>query len=89
MGDELEEEFVNSWIRIEWFFGSGETWRKMPTWWSSLLRHSGYDRKLRAGQSLEIFPVSRSREQVCGWNSRASGFTSTKANDRSITGTAN
>jgi hypothetical protein len=36
MGDELEEEFVNSWIRIEWFFGSGETWRKMPTWWSSL-----------------------------------------------------
>jgi len=64
MDDVVEEEFVNSWNRMEWFFGSGEIWTKMPhvVKFIAILRHAGYDRKLRAGQSLDIFTVSRSRE---------------------------
>ena len=64
MDEALEREFVNSWNHMEWFFGSGETWRKMPDVMEfiALLRRSGYDRKLRAGQSLDAFTVSRSRE---------------------------
>jgi hypothetical protein len=64
MDEVLEREFVKSWNLMEWFFGSGETWRKMPDMveFIAMLRQSGYDRKLRAGQSLGTFMVSRSRE---------------------------
>ena len=64
MDEVLEREFVNSWNHMEWFFGSGETWRKMPDMveFIAMLRQSGYAGKLRAGQSLNTFVVSRSRE---------------------------
>jgi hypothetical protein len=76
MGDELEGEFVNSWNRMEWFFGSGETWPKMPDMVEliAMLRHSGYDRKLRVGQSLDIFTVSRSREHGLRLEQPSIGF---------------
>ena len=62
--DVLEEEFVKSWNRMEWFFGSGEGWPKRPDIADFIrtLRRIGYDRKLRAGQSVDIFIVSRSRK---------------------------
>ena len=60
----LETEFVKSWEHVEWFFGAGEIFRKMPhvVEFIEMLRASGYDRKLRAGQSLDLFVVSRSRK---------------------------
>jgi hypothetical protein len=64
MDDVLEEDFLESWNRMEWFFGSGEIWPKTPDVMEfiAMLRRTGYDRKLRAGQSLDIFMVSRSRK---------------------------
>ncbi len=64
MDDVLEEEFVQSWNHMEWFFGSGEIWPKMVdvVEFIATLRRTGYDRKLRAGQSLELFVVSRSQK---------------------------
>jgi hypothetical protein len=64
MDDVLEQEFVQSWNHMEWFFGSGEIWPKMVDVvdFIATLRRTGYDRHLRAGQSLEIFVVSRSRK---------------------------
>ena len=64
MDEVLETEFVTSWERMEWFFGSGEIFCKMPhvVEFIEMLRASGYDRKLRAGQSLDLFVVSRSRK---------------------------
>ena len=49
---------------MEWFFGSGEIWPKRPDILDLIaaLRQIGYDRKLRAGQSLDAFVVSRSRK---------------------------
>jgi hypothetical protein len=62
--DVLEQEFVESWNNMEWFFGSGEIWPKRPDVLEFIarLRRMGYDRKLRAGQSLDIFVLSRSRK---------------------------
>jgi len=62
--DVLEKEFVKSWNRMEWFFGSGEACPKRPDAVDFIrtLRRMGYDRKLRAGQSIDIFIVSRSRK---------------------------
>ena len=64
MDEVLETEFVKSWERMEWFFGSGEIFPKMPhvVEFIEMLRASGFDRKLRAGQSLDLFVVSRSRK---------------------------
>jgi hypothetical protein len=63
MDERLEKEFVQSWDRMEWFFGSGEIWPKRPdiVEFITLLRGFGYDQKLRAGQSLDALVVSRSR----------------------------
>ena len=62
--DVLEQEFVKSWNRMERFFGSGEIWQKRPdvVEFIATLRRIGYDRMLRAGQSLDIFTVSRSQK---------------------------
>ena len=61
--DLLEREFVKSWNRMEWFFGSGEILQKRPDMveFIAALRRIGYDRTLRAGQCLDILTVSRSR----------------------------
>ena len=63
MDDQLENKFAESWDHMEWFFGSGEIWRKRPdiVEFIAMARSLGYDRKLRAGQSLDAFVVSRSR----------------------------
>ena len=49
---------------MEWFFGSGEIWPKRPdvVEFIVILRYAGYDRLLRAGQSVDTFIVSRSRK---------------------------
>jgi hypothetical protein len=61
--DALALEFAKSWDRMASFFGSGEVWPKRPDVvdFIAALRQVGYDRKLRAGQSLDTFVVSRSR----------------------------
>jgi hypothetical protein len=63
MYDQLEKHFIESWDRMERFFGSGEFWPKRPdiVEFMAMARDLGYDRKLRAGQSLDSFVVSRSR----------------------------
>lgn len=59
----LEVEFMWSWDRMEMFFSADD----MP-WMTQMLplirdlRARGYDRRLRAGQSMITFIVSRSRE---------------------------
>ena len=65
---EIEDAFAQSWDWIEQFYRddllSEETWRwlgAMPNLISAL-RQRGYDRTLRAGQSLFILVLSRSRE---------------------------
>ena len=65
---EIEDAFVQSWDWIERFYRddllSQATWRwigAMPTLISGL-RERGYDRVLRAGQSLFVLILSRARE---------------------------
>lgn len=59
----LEAAFVDSWDRMERFYAE---WATSP-WAAPLLdligelRDAGYDRTLRAGQSMTTFIVSRSR----------------------------
>jgi hypothetical protein len=62
--DALERDFIQSWERMEEFFG----WMlaRVPRKDRALqfiteLRRAGYDRNLRAGQTIDIFIVSRSR----------------------------
>jgi hypothetical protein len=76
--DSIEGEFIQSWDRIEQFFDSvlePGPWKDQVLQFISQLRHAGYDRKLRAGQSLFALVVSRSRRHglrldqpcVCFW----------------------
>jgi hypothetical protein len=76
MDDVIEQDFLESWNRMDWFFGSGEIWPKSPdvVEFIAMLRRTGYDRKLRAGQSLDIFVVSRSREHGMRWDQPFLGF---------------
>jgi hypothetical protein len=62
--DPLERDFIQSWEGIEEFFGlmlARVPWKDRVLQFIAELRHAGYDRKLRAGQSIDIFIVSRSR----------------------------
>jgi len=76
MDDVIEQDFLESWNRMEWFFGSGEIWPKNPdvVEFIATLRRAGYDRKLRAGQSLDIFVVSRSRKHGMRLEQPSIGF---------------
>jgi hypothetical protein len=61
---QLADDFARSWIRIEEFFGRAlppSAWKDYLLDFVRQLRRDGYDRKLRAGQSLFAFTVSRSR----------------------------
>ena len=71
-GNPVEGEFIQSWDRMEEFFDSKYfrlKRRVLP--FLAELRRAGYERKLRAGQSMWLFGVSRSRrhglrpEQPC------------------------
>ena len=60
----FERDFIQSWERIEEFFGlmlARVPWKDRVLQFIAELRQAGYDRKLRAGQTIDIFIVSRSR----------------------------
>jgi hypothetical protein len=60
--DELEAEFIESWNRIERFYrGQDLRLRDLVLPFLAELRRAGYDRKLRAGQQVEMLVLSRSR----------------------------
>jgi hypothetical protein len=76
--DSIEGEFIRSWDQIEQFFDmvlEPGPWKDQVLQFISQLRQAGYDRKLRAGQSLFKLVVSRSRchglrpdqPSVCFW----------------------
>jgi hypothetical protein len=61
---EIEADFVQSWNNVAQFFN----WILAPLPWKdevmqflALLRAAGYDRKFRAGQSLDMLVLSRAR----------------------------
>jgi hypothetical protein len=61
-GNPIEGEFIHSWNEIERFYDSEHFSAKAPVLrFISQLRLAGYDRKLRAGQSMWTFILSRSR----------------------------
>jgi hypothetical protein len=61
-GNPMEGEFIQSWDRIEQFYDSVHfPVKALALPFIAELRRAGYDRKLRAGQSLFTFAVSRSR----------------------------
>jgi hypothetical protein len=59
-GNPIEGEFVDSWNRIEQFY-ERFTSKDRVLRFVGELRRDGYDRKLRAGQSMWTFILSRSR----------------------------
>jgi hypothetical protein len=60
---EIEAAFIESWNRMEIFFSEDDMpWMTQMLSLIRALRARGYDRKLRAGQSMITFVVSRSRE---------------------------
>ncbi|HWA25634.1 MAG TPA: hypothetical protein VG734_08240 [Lacunisphaera sp.] len=61
-GQPIEGEFLESWDRIEKFFAEN-SWpgRQNAMGLVTAMRQAGYDRKLRAGQSMLTLMVSRSR----------------------------
>jgi hypothetical protein len=65
---DIERDFFESWDSIEEFYKCSDTPEfRVPFWTEALqmiaqLRRAGYDRKLRAGQSLFMLVVSRSRQ---------------------------
>ena len=63
-GVPLEGEFIRSWDAIEEFYRE-DTGRYFESARAFIraLREAGYDRLLRAGQSMSIFGLSRSRDQ--------------------------
>lgn len=63
-GVPLEGEFVRSWDAIESFYQEdhGEHFAPARAFIREL-REAGYDRRLRAGQSMSIMGLSRSRDQ--------------------------
>jgi hypothetical protein len=62
--DSLQREFIQSWDQVQQFYRSFDN-----SWWMkgivllfiAALRRAGYDRKLRAGNSLYSLILSRSR----------------------------
>jgi hypothetical protein len=63
-GDPVENDFIQSWNRITECFDLtlDEDLRKDRVLiFIAQLRRAGYDRKLRAGQTVDMFIVSRSR----------------------------
>ena len=63
---ELEQSFKNSWVGMQIFYADiiiiQERSFVIPIYRTvMILRHTGYDRKLRAGQSLDSLILSRSR----------------------------
>jgi len=63
-GAPLEGEFKRSWDAIEAFFREdGGDYFEAARGFIRALREAGYDRVLRAGQSMSIMGLSRSREQ--------------------------
>lgn len=61
--DEIQEIFMERWLKMEQFFSphlSGDEWKIPVLKFLQDLRELGYDKKLRAGQSLYNFIVSRS-----------------------------
>lgn len=63
-GNPVECEFVQSWDRMTEFFDvmlAQAPWKDRVLAFINQLRRAGYDRKLRAGQTLDMFVVSRSR----------------------------
>ena len=60
---EIESDFMLSWDQMEIFFGDDDMpWMTQMLSFIRALRARGYDRKLRAGQSMITLIVSRSRE---------------------------
>ena len=62
--EQVADDFARSWVRIEQLFEQvlqPSAWKDDLLGFVRQLRHDGYDRKLRAGQSLFAFTVSRSR----------------------------
>jgi len=64
-GDPVERDFVQCWERTEELFRDWlldrAPWKGKVLQFMAQLRRAGYDRKLRAGQILDMFVVSRSR----------------------------
>lgn len=61
-GNPVEGEFIQSWDRIEQFYGSEHfSFESLVLPFLAELRRAGYDRQLRAGQSMWTFILSRSR----------------------------
>lgn len=61
-GAPLEGEFVRSWDAMEKFYCSSDHFEPVRAFIRAM-REAGYDRRLRAGQSMSIFGLSRSRDQ--------------------------
>jgi hypothetical protein len=60
----FDRDFIQSWEGMEEFFGwmlARVPWKDRVLQFIAELRQAGYDQKLRAGQSIDIFIVSRSR----------------------------
>jgi len=61
-GNPVEGEFINSWDQIEQFYDNDKfASSSRVSQFIAQLREEGYDQKLRAGQSLMTFILSRSR----------------------------
>ena len=63
-GNPLQDDFIQSWDMVEQVFDymlGLQPWRERVLHFLADLRRAGYDRKLRAGTSLDFFIVSRSR----------------------------
>jgi hypothetical protein len=64
----IEHEFSESWDHIEKFYAHQINWFHNAQWLKPIfgliaeLRKRGYDKKLRAGQGMMRFQLSRSRE---------------------------
>lgn len=63
-GNPIEGEFIASWDRIEQLYDRGHfSLKSRVLQFVGQLRRAGYDRKLRAGQSMWTFLLSRSRRR--------------------------
>ena len=59
-----QDDFVKSWDAVEFILGhmlTSAPWKNQFFRFIAELRHAGYDRRFRAGQSLEFFILSRAR----------------------------
>src|SRR6516165_9054971 len=64
--DPIESEFIQSWDKVQQFYKSDydSHLKFIVLRFLAALRRAGYDRKLRAGQSMDSLVLSRSRH--CG-----------------------